>query len=179
MKTKKIVIGVVLGFVILSCVWLFYFLSSIKSEATEWAPSESVEIYQSAPTPGSDLDLIETDAEITIPSSAREIHALVSGFRELDTWVRFDLPADDLSLFLEGTLCEPPLVSVKPENYARDELFDPEWWQPNQAKDLLSCEGGHQYLRQRILVDRSFNEIFKVYVFSITDAFGTPTPNSQ
>src|SRR5688500_7534591 len=65
--------------------------------------SESVDFYQSAPTPGSDLTSIEANSEITIPASAREIHARVSGFRELFAMVRFDLPSSELASFLAGT----------------------------------------------------------------------------
>ena len=175
---KKIVAGVFVGIALLTIFWLLSFFSSLP-QAEDEVFSETAEYYQPAPTPGSDLDTIEANAEIKIPSSAKEIHAMISGFRELETWVRFELPANEIELFLIGTLCTSPVVSVKPTRYTRDELFDPEWWQPHQAEDLAECHGGHQYLRQQILVDRSNNEIFTVYVFSFTDDFGTPTPNSQ
>ncbi len=175
---KKIVVGVFLGIGVLSLFGILRFILAVRYAEND-PVSETAEYYLPAPTPGSDLDAIEADAEIKIPSSAKEIHAMISGFRELETWVRFELPANDFDLFLEDTLCTSPMVSVNPTRYTRDELFDPEWWQPNRAKDLLECHGGHQYLRQQILVDRSDKEIITVYVLSITDDFGTPTPNSQ
>jgi hypothetical protein len=149
------------------------------SEIEEPPLSEfTADIYQPAPTPGSDLDLIEADAGITIPPSAREIYAMVSGFRELDTWVRFDLPARDLTFFLENTHCTTPLVATSPEQYTPGDL-DPDWWQPHEALNLLECSGGHSFLRQQILVDRTDSQVSRVYVFSMVDNFATSTPGSE
>ena len=165
---KKIVVGAILGVVLLSIFWLLSLVLIIKSADND-PLSETAEYYQPAPTPGSDFDVIEADAEIKVPPSAREIHAMISGFRELDTWVRFELPANELALFLDGTLCESPLASVKSENYAPDELFDPDWWQPHTATELTSCTGWENEVRQHILVDRSDHQVFTIYVFTWTD----------
>lgn len=178
-KIKQIVVGIFVGIVVLLFFGVLRFIWSVRyAENDPVSETFEAEYYQPAPTPGSDLDTIEADAEIKIPSSAKEIYAKISGFRELDTWVRFELPANEIDLFLDGTLCTSPMVSVNPTRYTRNELIDPDWWQPDQAKDLLACDGGHQYLYQRILVDCSDKEIFTVYVLSITNDFGTPIPNS-
>jgi hypothetical protein len=170
---KKIIGGVVVGFVLLLGVLLLGLFLSIKSTVDD-PLFESAVIYQPAPTPGSDLDAIEADAGITIPPSAREIHAVISGFRELDTWVRFDLPAGELASFMEATYCESPLVSTVPELHAPGDLA-PDWWQPDKAADLMECMGGHSFLRQRILVDRTDPQVFTVFVFSMVDNFATST----
>ena len=128
----------------------------------------------SAPTPGSDLDWIEADSEIKIPLSAREIHAMISGFRELDVWVRFELREKDLSSFLSETLCELPLTEVAPKNYAPDDLA-PDWWQPHISKDLSECRGGNSTTRQSILIDSTNSQTLVIYVFGWTDNFATPS----
>jgi hypothetical protein len=160
------------GCIFLLCVWLF---SSPNSEFSN-PPMETAEYYQPAPTPGSDLDWIEADSEIKIPSNAREIYARISGFRELDVWVRFDLPDKDLSSFLKSTLCELPLSQVSPKNYAPDELA-PDWWQPHISKNLAECRGGNSTTRQNILIDGTNSKTLKIYVFSWTDNFATSTPS--
>jgi len=173
MKTKNIVGKVVLGVVLLLCILLLVLLLWVKSTTND-PLFESAVIYQPAPTPGSALDAIEADAGIIVPPSAREIHAVISGFRELDTWVRFDLPASELTSFIETTYCESPLVSTAPELHTQGDL-SPDWWDPHKATDLVMCKGGHSFLRQRILVDRTDPQVFTVFVFSMVDNFATAT----
>ncbi len=176
MTTKEkytITIAIVVGYTILFCAFCNWLLSSGDSKESD-PPMETAEYYQPAPTPGSDLDWIEEDSEIKVPSSAREIHARISGFRELDVWVRFDLPQKDLVSFLKNTLCELPLTKVIPKNYTPGEL-DPNWWQPHISIDLAECHGGNSTTRQNILIDSTNNQTLKIYVFSWTDNFATPT----
>jgi hypothetical protein len=131
--------------------------------------------YQPAPTPGADLNAIEADAEIKILDSAREIHAMITGFRELDTFVRLDLPTEELSEFLHHTKCTTPLNPTDPAEFSRGEL-EPGWWQPGIAKQLEICTGGHAYLRQQVLVDRTNPDRVTIYVLSLIDSFATPSP---
>jgi len=178
MNAKKLVklIGAIfmVGIGLISFLVLARLIRYVKS-AGDSSVAEAAIIYQPAPTPGSDLDSIEADAEIKIPNSAREIHAMISGFRELDTWVRLDLPTEELTEFLSNTQCGTPLTPTDPAKFTRGELY-PEWWQPNDAKQLEECSGGHAYLRQRVLVDRTNPDIMTIYVFSVTADFATPTP---
>ncbi len=160
--TKNTII-VVAGCLAFFCVWFFFSGSSEPSDPL----METAQYYQPAPTPGSALETIEADAEIKIPPSAREIHAVISGFRELDTWVRFNLPKEDISIFLNSTLCELPLTDAMPKNYAPNDL-DPDWWQPNTSTNLAECHGGNSSTQQNILIDRTNPEIFIIYVFSWT-----------
>ena len=169
-RTKNSIIASLVGCMVLFCAWFFF---SPNSEANN-PPMETAEYYQPAPTPGSDLDWIEADSEIKIPPSARELHARISGFRELDVWVRFDLPEKDLSSFLSKTLCEFPLTEVAPKNYAPDDL-DPDWWQPHTSKDLAECRGSNSTTRQNILIDSTNSQALVIYVFSWTDNFATPS----
>jgi hypothetical protein len=129
--------------------------------------AEVARIYQTAPTPGSDLQALEADAAISIPANAREIHGMISGFQDLDTWVRLDLPNADLPSFIQNARCTEPLKTTDPKKYTPVD-FDPDWWQPHKATYLEECSGLHDYLSQRILVDRSKPEMLTIYVFSIT-----------
>ena len=176
-KFNSSVLWAIIGSGLALCFLLAGLFWEAKS-ALDDSLSESAVFYQPAPTPGSDLDVIEADAEITIPPTAREIHAMISGLRELDTWVRLDLPAGDLATFMKGTRCESPLVPTNPEKYVPND-FDPDWWHPHIATDLVECTGGHDFLRQHILVDRTNSQMFTIYVFSLTDSFATATPSSK
>lgn len=176
MKVKNFVIVIIFGvglllILLIAHLWLARSIDEPISEIT-------TSFYQPVPTPGSDLDVIEADAGITVPPNAREIYAMISGFRELDTWVRLDLPASDLDSFLEETHCTTPLVPTSPQEHAPDG-FDPDWWHPHQASDLVECMGRQNFLHQQILVDRTNSQVFTVYVFSMIDSFPTSTPGSD
>jgi hypothetical protein len=129
--------------------------------------AEAAVIYQPAPTPGPDLEALEADAEISIPANAREIHGIISGFREPDIWARFDLPKAELTSFIQNARCTQPLKMTDPKQHYPGDL-DPDWWQPHKATSLEECSGLHDYPFQRILVDRSKPEMLTIYVFSIT-----------
>jgi len=175
MKIKKITFGAFVGLGVILAVIFFWKLASFVKSVGEASPNvESAQYYMPAPTPGTDLDAIEANAAISIPANATEIYALISGFRELDTWVRFDLPPNDLTSFLEETLCTEDLVSINPAEYRPYEL-DPDWWEPHTSTDLIACYGQDRYDRQTILVDRTNPDVLTIYVLNLTDDFGTPT----
>jgi hypothetical protein len=165
---------VLFGVVLLVYAGLVVLERSVLSDA----PVESASIYQPASTPGDDLGMIEANAGLTTPPGAREIYAVISGFRELDAWVIFDLPAGELEALLGGTLCEYPPRVAEPTHLAPGEL-DPKWWLPNDSSDLLECHGAGDYLRQQVLVDRTDPEMFTVYVFAMTDRALPPAPSSE
>ena len=165
---------IIVGIGVISCLalaWIFWFMKSVG----ESPYVETAFIYQPAPTPGGDLDVIEADAEIKIPSSAREIHAMISGAQEVEAWVRLDLPIEELAEFLRNSQCYTPLTPIDLAKITIYEL-DPEWWRPNEARQLEKCTGGHAYLYQQIWVDRTNPEIATIYVFSATADFTNFTP---
>jgi len=161
--------------IVIACLGMSVFLIAFfwlrdLSEPDNQPIQEVAMIYQPAPTPGSDLQALEADAEISIPATAREIHGMISGFRELDTWVRLDLPNEELPSFLQNARCTEPLKTSDPKKHTPGDL-DPDWWQPHEAIYLEECSGLHDYLYQRILVDRSKPEMLTIYVFSITQNY--------
>ena len=176
MKTfSKIIKIIFLSLCILACVafaGLFWFANSLGNNPDLF----SAQIYQPFPTPGNDPHSIEADAQIKIPASAREIYAMISGFRELDAWVRLDLPVADLTSFIDSAHCKTPLAATDPKKHTPDDSLDLDWWRPHLATYLEECTGGHDYLYQRILVDRTDPQMVRVYVFSMTSNFTTPTP---
>ena len=174
-KPFRLIGAIFLACVVIICLlWLAFLLWSEK-KIKDNPMVEVAMIYQPAPTPGSDLDAIEADAEIKIPNSAREIHAGITGFREINTWVRFDLPAEDLVGFLQNTQCDTALIPADPADHSRSEM-EPDWWQPGEADKLEECTGGHAYLRQSVLVDHTSKDILIIYVFSSVAGWETPTP---
>lgn len=166
LRRSVLIVFVCLGvFIFLILFFMIRDLTTPNSQVAEVAM-----IYQPAPTPGSDLQALEADAEISIPANAREIHGMISGFRELDTWVRLDLPQVDLSSFLQNARCTEPLKTTDPKKYSPG-ILDPNWWQPDQATALQECSGQHDYLYQRILVDQTKPEMVTIYIFSMTGNF--------
>jgi hypothetical protein len=160
--------------VVLFCFGIFILFISfllIKGLITFKAQSsvESARIYQPAPTPGSDIHALEANAGIKIPSNASEIYGLISGFRDLVTYVRFDLPYSDLSSFIQNTHCKEPLKNTDPAKYSPGES-EPDWWQPDKASELQECSGQEDNLTQRILVDISKPEKLTINVQSITSS---------
>jgi len=169
-KSVRVTFIVVIGLLIILWIGLQWLSRSANEPLSEF----TAYIYQPAPTPGGDLDAIESNAEIAIPTSASEIYAVISGFRDMITQMRFDLPSRDLPAFLENTYCVDEVVPTNSSSYTPGGN-DPEWWQPHQATDLVRCVGGHDSLHQQILVDRSDSQMYTVYVISITGNFATPT----
>lgn len=153
-----------IGFVCLGI--LIFFIAFVLKETLDSPSFENTIIYQPAPTPGGDLQTLEAIAEISIPASAREIHGMISGFTDIDIWIRFDLPNTDLPSFIQKTHCTDLLETTDPNLYS-SETIDPDWWQPHKATDLQVCYGSHDSFTQRILVDRSNPETLQIYVFGV------------
>jgi hypothetical protein len=175
MKIIKIILTILLVLIISIIIFIlilrFHPFFQLPRETID---VESVNIYQAFPTPGSDIEFIESDANIKILSSASEIHAYITGGNEIDTFVRFNLPSSDLSSFLESTLCQTPLTPANPQDYQGGE-GDQEWWQPANSTSLSECEGGDSYTLQRVLVDKSNDKNLIIYVLTLVGNYSTPT----
>jgi hypothetical protein len=158
------IISICLGTLIL----LVTFFLIKRSGNLKTQPSvEVARIYQPLPTPGSDLQALETNAGIKIPANAREIYGMVSGYRDLVTYVRFDLPHADLSEFTQNTVCIEPLKKESPAKYSLRKT-DPDWWQPDKASELQECTDQGNNLSQQILVDNSKPDKLTIYILSVT-----------
>lgn len=175
--------GVFLVVIFLAMIGMFGMIWWINNSQPP-AAIESMTFYQPAPTSGSDLRAAEGDAEIKIPASARNIYATISGAQAIDVWVRLDLPAGDLPEFLANARCQSPLAAEDPNAYAPSKpnanARIGDWWQPYKAARLEGCSGIHDFLHQTILVDKTRNDIFIIYIYSATDDFRTrPAPTSR
>ena len=174
MKTKKpaflifmaVAVLLVLPFIILKLNAIFHRRGSLPAGGGR-------EIYLAFPTPGNELDTIQTHAEIKIPPSASEIHACIGCVNPLDTRVRFNLPPPDFSLFIKDTYCDLPFSALNPRD-VRCEEHDPDWWRPGAATDLEGCSGGNSYIHQQILKDGSDRMSLVIYVLTLMEAFETP-----
>ena len=171
MKTKKpaflifmaVAVLLVLPFIILKLNAIFHRRGSLPAGGGR-------EIYLAFPTPGSELEFIQAYAEVRIPASASEIHALIN---KSDTRVRFNLPPPDFSLFIKDTYCDQPFSALNPRD-VRCEEHDPDWWRPAAATDLKECSGGNSYIHQQILKDGSDRGSLVIYVLTLMEAFETP-----
>lgn len=141
-------------------------------------PAELGQIYQPAPTPGSDLTAIENDGQIKIPAGARNIYAEISGAGAPQSWVRLDLPAASLPEFLANTRCRQPLAPADPKAYRPGTPAPgsiPAWWQPYNAARLEACSTTVEYVHQQVLVDAAKGDTVTVYIYTATGKSSTPT----
>jgi hypothetical protein len=161
---RKVLVSLsaIIGFTcLLFVIWLIW-------EVKNFDPLSS-ETYQPNPTDTYEISIIEGNADIKIPSSATEIYAFTTGFRDIDANVRFVLDAAQLPEFLKGTLCTTePLKEVSPSDYERPELL-PSWWTPNLAKHLEECNIEKEFLPtehtfQQILVDMTNPNSYIIFV---------------
>jgi hypothetical protein len=141
--------------------------SCAVAEPTE-IPVESFESlsYQPVPTNMPELSAIEGNAEITLPSSAHEIHAYTTGMRDIFIRVRFSMNASELSEFMDSTLCDQPLAKSTALQETTGNRFD--WWVPNQAKYAEECSGEKEHSHQQIIIDMSDEAVYIVYVSTST-----------
>ena len=128
----------------------------------------TVNVYQSLLIQNDDIRMIEGNAEIELPPSAREIYALTSGFQEMLTMIRFTIAADELSEFLANTLCEAPFEQIELDTVGAF-ANDPDWWEPYLAENLMGCDGIHeysdtQYCIQSVRVDMTNVAEYTIYV---------------
>jgi hypothetical protein len=134
--------------------------------------TESMNDYQAVPKDRGKIASLEGNAEIKLPSSAREIYAYTTGFQEIYIQVRFTMDAGELAVFLENTLCRAPLADISTSKLAAGS-GDPSWWEPEKARHLETCQGVKAYsstasARQTIYVDMTDPAVYIVYVSTST-----------
>jgi len=79
-NARKTLFRITIVIIFILCIGLIAGKVYLNNISKDWDPL-TTHIYQPMPTPGSSLDLIETDGDIKIPANARDIYAFVSGFR--------------------------------------------------------------------------------------------------
>jgi hypothetical protein len=122
-------------------------------------------VYQPGPMDLSELSAVEGNAAIKFPPSAHEIHAYMTGIRDIFALVRFSMQATDLPVFLASTLCHESPEPVIPTTRTNSE-FD--WWIPDQAQYAEGCTGSNGPTRQEVIFDMTEEEIFIVFVSTST-----------
>ncbi len=167
----SILVKIAIGFgaaIILACVICIIWISvALKN----FDPFTTVS-YQPVQTNIPEIKIIEGNAEIKVPPSAREIYSYQGGFQEIFIMVRLTIDAKDLPQFLAGTRCTEPLYNVSPSEQP-SHSFGQSWWEPNLAGQLERCQGGRSSIsaryRQEILVDITNPEYYIIYVSTTTD----------
>ncbi len=143
-------------------------ISCLAIESGTEIPVEGVAFtYQPVPTNMPEILAVEGNAEIKFPPSAHEIYAYTTGIQDIDIRVRFSMNADELSEFLNNTICSLPLVKTEvtqnlPENNS-------DWWIPEKAKYSEECYGEKAFSQQHIIIDMSDQEVYIVYVSTSTN----------
>jgi hypothetical protein len=161
---RTVIVGIV---IVALCYVLVTALSSVILRNVKLDPLSAYS-YQAVPTNTYELSAIEGNAEIKLPSSAREIYAYTSGFQDIFIMVRFTVDPEELSEFMKNALCTESLRQVSPQR--QEKLSgDPSWWELARAEHLESCSGVKEYsstqqCKQTIFVDKTNPENYIIYV---------------
>lgn len=131
-------------------------------ELKNWEPFTARSYYPSRPD-SSEISFIEGNADITLPPSAHDIYVYSTGFREIDTRVRFSMSANELDEFMKSTLCQEPLGQIEPGQESTSGGTS-EWWMPNQAERLKGCSGTGNYSYQMVRIDMTDPRVYVVFV---------------
>ena len=114
-----------------------------------------------------DRTILEGNADIKIPSSAIDIHGFTDGFRDIDTYIRFTIPSNDLKTFLASTVCSEPLSKQDIRDQIKGyPVF--EWWHPETTTDYMSCSGSEEHIGQTIFVDMTNSDTYVIYIAAAT-----------
>ncbi|HET7089889.1 MAG TPA: hypothetical protein VFL17_14730 [Anaerolineae bacterium] len=129
---------------------------------------------QSEPTPYSELaaetddrDILESNTETKIPRSATDIHGYVDGFRDVTTYARFTIPAEDFGEFLQSTACTSPLETADIRERVQGS-FNFNWWRPEDAQSFQWCDASKEHLVQRVFADTTNPDTVIVYIVATT-----------
>ena len=168
---RSTILKIAAGFVvvaIIGCVALTFWSSSLFKDIDPFTAYD----YQPVPTNTYQIAAIEGNAEIKIPPSAREIYSYTTGFREISIMARFTIKADELSAFMENTLCKEPLHQISP-SAQRNHSNDQTWWEPNLASHLEGCSSVKElsptaHVGQEILIDMTNPNNYIIYVSTST-----------
>jgi hypothetical protein len=134
--------------------------------------TESMIDYQPVPTDMGKIAALEGNADIQLPTSAREIYAYTTGFQDIFIQVRFSMDATELAGFLENSLCRAPLQDISTSKPAAGS-GGPSWWEPEKARHLEICNGAKELsptasTRQTIYVDMTDPAVYIIYVNTST-----------
>ena len=152
--------------IILGLSALFYTWAIPLFTLANTPPSEEYQVYKAALTeiPVDDISMLEGNADFKFPPSAHEIYGYVTGFREVDTFVRFSMKASELPAFIKTTLCDKPLENFEPTAEQKEQKDFLGWWKAYQAKTLQRCLGKSESANQAVFVDMTDPETYIVYI---------------
>jgi hypothetical protein len=114
-----------------------------------------------------DRTVLEGNTGTRIPPSATGIHGYVDGFRDVTTYLRFQIPSADLAEFMKSTACTTPL-STEDTGQQLQGYPDLPWWAPEKAEEFGSCTGVTDILTQLVFVDMTDPLNYVVYVIAST-----------
>jgi hypothetical protein len=158
MNWRKIILVIALAILVVCLggfVWLLWSLRNFDPFTSS--------TYQPVPTDTYEIAVLEGNADIKLPESAREIYTYTTGFREIFVMSRFEIDANELEEFIDSTLCTQPLERTSPRLQPKLE-GNPSWWTPYTAEHLEECYGENEHSHQHVLVDMTASDIYIVYV---------------
>jgi hypothetical protein len=109
------------------------------------------------------IDVIQGNAGVVLPPSAREFRGYTEGFQDILTMARFTIDPTDLPLFLESTACNSALAAIDPGGIPSLEGH-PDWWRPMDASTLMTCDGVRGPDHHTVYVDQSTQDAYIVYI---------------
>jgi hypothetical protein len=109
--------------------------------------------------------VLEGNTETIIPQSATGIIGTVVGLQDTTTYLRFEIPASDIEVFMKSTACTTPLSNADIREQLRG-FPDRDWWSPEKAETYGSCTAVKEHLAQLVFVDMTKPDLYIVYVIA-------------
>ena len=110
-----------------------------------------------------DPNLLATNADFTLPESARNTRGHFAGFSSFSMHGKFDMDATDFNDFKENANCITPFQPIDP--HSSDAANSPFWWWKPSSNSLI-CSGGGDGCGKSLIVDIADTETYTVYVYA-------------
>src|SRR6266571_473646 len=105
MSAAPLVSGRAVAIVIIAVLGFGFWFYQWTNDQVSRSYTEELNFYEPLPTDMNTIAVLEGNAAMKFPPSAREIYGYVTGLRDVDTLIRFSMKADELAGFLQTTLC--------------------------------------------------------------------------
>jgi hypothetical protein len=143
-------------------------LAGVLVWSSQSGPPTQATFAQFGPIDVQDRTALEGNTGMIIPQSAGGIHGVINGSQKITTYMRFDIPASDLSEALKNTGCSTALNGTDDIRKQLQQYPKRDWWTPEKAQKYVSCNATHEYVVQEVFVDLTDPQRYIVYVVAST-----------
>lgn len=108
-----------------------------------------------------DPELLATNADFSLPKSARNVNGHFTGLNNFTMYGKFDMDANEFKEFEKNTNCNSPFQPINSNSsYLSHSQY--RWWNP--SSESLICFGGSDGCGKTIIVDFVETETYTIFV---------------